>query len=701
MANQIAQEAGGDPLFIRVFARHLIETQVAGRSGSHPRGRLTLQDVLWKQVCSLDPIARNAIELLSVAGRPLRVVDLEAVASQGQEQIGMTRSLRVKRLIRRLSDHQSIETYHDKIRETVVAQLSQETLEAHSRALAERLESSASEIDVEFLADLWRRAGELVRSGDYYVKAAEIATRQLAFTSAVQYYRRAIEQLAPSGRREQELRTHLGDALANVSRGAEAAEQYLKAAAIADADDRPTLYQSASLRLLTSGHVDEGLDALKYALRSFDLPWPRTTWQAVAGMLYRVGVLRLRRGLHLAKRDTPVSDREQKCLDVCWSAAAGLSVVDPVRGAFYVDENLLRALRCGSARHLPRDLAAYMGHAAIGGNRSRREVRRVLRVSRKVTRGDSHPYTRALLLLARGIAALLRGDWPGTQRCCDRAIAYLDDDRCQDITWELNTARTFGLWALQYQGDLVELSRRQPKLVRIARETNDHFAMLNFSTQVMTHLLTAADRPEKAAKRLEQDRQLLSDRGFFVQHHNHVLASTYLHIYLDNGTAAFAQIDGAWKRYRAAFLSQVQQVRIDHFQVFTRAALAAAAAEPADRQRMLKIAAGGIRRLQKEKAPWASALALALDAAWLHQSGHTRRAMDVLQEAERCLEKVHMRLFAAAARHHHARLSHDNDGVRLGMIAGQWQNMNVAAPDRMANMLIPGLMGCAEQSSKG
>jgi eukaryotic-like serine/threonine-protein kinase len=319
LAKQVALEAAGDPLFIRVFAEQLIEAFLAGESVSQATAGWTLQDVLWKQVCALDPLARNAIELLSVAGRPLSVNVLESVASGGQSQLGITRALRIQRMIRRLSDHQSVETYHDKIRETVVAQLTSEQQRSHCAALAERLESEGNLMDVEFLADLFSRAGQSIRSGEYYVKAAATAAQQLAFGVAVQYYRRALDQLKLSPAREQELRTSLGDALANDSRSADAAAEYLKAAAIAPESERPRLYQLASLRLLTSGHVDEGLDALKYALRSYNLPWPRTTWHAVVGLLYRVGLLRLC-GLQLAKRDVPPSDREQKCREVCWSA---------------------------------------------------------------------------------------------------------------------------------------------------------------------------------------------------------------------------------------------------------------------------------------------------------------------------------------------------------------------------------------------
>ncbi len=284
---------------------------------------------------------------------------------------------------------------------------------------------------------------------------------------------------------------------------------------------------------------------------------------------------------------------------------------------------------------------------------------------------------------------MLCGRWRNAQRCCDRAIAYLDDDQCQDIAWELNTARTFALWALQYQGNLQELARRQPELLRMAEETKDHFAILNFRTQVMTHLLTAADRPEAALASLNSDRQLLSDRGFFVQHHNQTLARTYLQIYLGDGRSAFEEIDGTWQKYRAAFLSQVQQVRIDHFQVRTRAALAAATASPRNRHAMLKVASQGIHRLRRERTPWASALATALSAAHAQLAGDSRTAIERLLTAERAFDRVRMQLFANAVRHHHSKLA-GGDDVRRGEIAAQWQQMQVVAPDRMANMLVPG-----------
>ncbi len=634
IAARIAQEAEGDPLFIRVFARQVIESGVTGTDAVQQIGAWTLQDVIWNQVRGLDPISRRVMELLAVAGRPVPIDDLESLASKNESRFGLTRALRAKRLIRHLSDHQQVETYHDKIRESVLTQIPEEQYRSLCLALADHLESRSSELDVEFLADLLRRAGQLTRSGEYYVRAAESASEKLAFELAVQYQRRAIDQLSPAGRLEQEMRTKLGDALANASRAAEAADEYLKAAALADPDQRPPLYQKAALRLLTSGHVDQGIDVLKDALEAFDLPWPRRNWHAIVGLIFRVGRLRFQRLDMTRRRVVSPSPREQECLDVCWAATAGLSVVDPIRGAFYVTESLHRSLRFGNIRFLGRSLAAYIGHAAIGGRRSRREVRRVLLASRDVARVDGDPYSRAFVAMSRGIAALLRGQWRNAQRCCDRAVAFLDDDQCQDIAWELNTARTFALWALQYQGNLRELARRQPDLLRTAEETEDHFAVLNFRTQVMTHLLIAADRPQAALTSLNKDLQLLSNRGFFVQHHNHMLARTYLRLYLGEGQAAFAEIDGTWQKYRAAWLSQVQQVRIDHFQVRTRAALAAAASSPNDRRAMLQAASEGIRRLQRERTPWASALATAFRAARAQLTGDSRTARDLLVEAE-------------------------------------------------------------------
>ncbi len=696
LIERIADESEGDPLFIRMLARHLSrELQVHGESQQSKdvfrAQKWTLGSVIANQIEQLEPVYRATLELLAAAGRPIDQEMIEAALADQQPPVGLIRSLRTKRLVRRLGDHQSIETFHDKIRETVRERTSSSRIRRHCLSLANHLETKPKP-DVEFIADLYRRGGNLIKSGEYYVQAAEVATNSLAFNRAAEYYQYALAQLSLEPQREGRLRARFGDALANASRSAEAAKQYLAAAQFADGDERASLHQQAALRWLTSGHVDEGITALQVALRSYGLTWPSTTMHAVFGLLKRSAQLRIR-GLKPSRRGPLIDSQAQQRLDVCWSAAAGLSVVDPVRGAFYVAENLYQALSYQGSQSLVRDLAAYIGHAAIGGNRSRQSTCRVLIASREIARLSDSAYSRAMVSLARGIAALLRGEWSKTIRCCDRAVSYLHDEEIHGATWELSTARTFALWALQYQGNWCELARRQPELMRIARETDDLFATLNFGTQVMTHLQLAANQPGEATRRLTEDKPRLSDRGFFVQHHNHLLASVIICLYQSRGPEAWGLIQGQWQNYRRAFLSQVQQIRVDHLQVAARAHLAAAHAlavtDAAKTRKHCQGASQIIKRLHKERVAWADSLATAFEASLELQNGDRQRAVERLAEAVEKLERVDMRVFAIAARHHLANLN--NDSEEQARVASHWQALGILNPTDMAAMMIPGL----------
>jgi eukaryotic-like serine/threonine-protein kinase len=695
---RIVSEAQGDPLFIRMLADYRIRKHEILRAESpgvttKPK-RWTLATVIKQQVRTLEPHERTAIEILSVAGRPVDANDLESVASVTGQSIALIRSLRIKRLVRRLSDRERIEIFHDKIRETVLTMLDPSQIAGHCLAIAKQIELATAERDVDFLADLYRRGGERKLAGECYEIAAAKSEQTYAFNRAIECYRFAIELLQPKGAHELRLRRGLGDSLANASRSAEAAEQYLKAAAVAGTGEATQLTQLASLRYLTSGHVEQGIVSLRKSLDDNSIAWPGNRIVAVAGLVQRTAYLRLR-GFKMSGKRSPTELDNQK-IDACWSAAAGLSLVDPLRGSYYIAETLCRSLRAGSAHTIARDLAAYMGVVAIGGSRSRPATARVLRACRNVTLSHRDHYSRAMQHLTQGMAALLRGHWTASLRSCDRAIAYLSDPSCHGKTWELNTARTFALWSLQYQGNLIELSRRQPELLRWAKESDDLFATLNFGTQVMAHLQLAENKPEESLRRLAEDKSRLSNRGFFIQHHNYVLAQTYSLLYLGDYSGALQAIDGQWKQYRREFLSQIQQVRIDHRQVLIRAILANAAYDATVRAERLSEAKQLIQSLRRERVEWAGALADALDASWFCIAGHSKQAAVMLATAHRSLEKVGMRLFATAALHHldrgteRSEQTHGMNGISTNDMTEQWRAMGIVAGDRFANMLIPG-----------
>jgi eukaryotic-like serine/threonine-protein kinase len=687
-AEHIAEESAGDPLFIRMLAEHRIRHH--GNSTVAPSNTSTdwnLASVIEDRIRSLDPAERTGIEILATAGRPVIANDLEAIVGDAEKTVGLTRSLRVKHLIRRLGDRQRIEPFHDKIRETVLKMIPLDRLAQHCLSLAGQIVQNTTHRDHEFLADLFRRAGQRSQAGVHYESAARHAEETFAFNRAVECYRYAIEMLDPRGEHEQRLRRGLGDALANSSRSAEAAKEYMKASEVADASQQVTLRKLAALRYLTSGHVDQGIEALRTVLEKYRLPWPNNRLVAVAGLLARAGYLRVR-GLRPRTNMSP-SPLEQEKLDACWAAAAGLSMVDPLRGTFYICETLCRSLRIGSTATVPRDLAAFMSQVAIGGSKSRPAACRILIACRKHSLDRRDPYSRAMPIMARGIAALLCGQWAASLRCCDTAAKYLSGPSCAGKTWELNTARTFALWSLQYQGNLIELSRRQPTLLRNAIESDDLFATLNFGTQVMAHLQLANANPEESLRRLEQDKTRLSDRGFFVQHHNYVLARTCTLLFQNRTADALETIEGQWKNYRQEFLSHIQQVRVDHRQVLARTLIAHASGskKPA---KYLQQARRLIISLKRERAAWALALATAFEAGCDSVEQKNVDLVTKLNDAAQRLARADMHLFASAARHHIAALQSQQAPPEPVGDPVDWKAMGVVDGNSLANMLLPG-----------
>jgi hypothetical protein len=282
----------------------------------------------------------------------------------------------------------------------------------------------------------------------------------LAFDRAADLYRSAAELWPTKDEGRRDLRNRFADALANAGRGPEAAREYLAAAIGASAAEALEMRRRAAMQSLISGHIDDGLKALRSVLGAVGMKFPRTPQRALASLLMRRLQVRLR-GSKFQQRDTTqVCAEELTRIDVCWSAAIGLSVVDPVRAADFQARGLLLALGSGEPYRIARSLAVEAGHVAVAGRPTRRRVQRLLERADDLARrtGDSH--ARGLVSMCTGVAAFLRGRWKPAVLSCDEAERTFRE-QCTGVTWELNTAQTFSAWALFWMGDVNQLQRRQ------------------------------------------------------------------------------------------------------------------------------------------------------------------------------------------------------------------------------------------------
>src|SRR5262249_37160962 len=122
-----------------------------------------------------------------------------------------------------------IEVYHDRLREMIVASLSEEKRRQRHLRLAIALEVEPV-VDPAAVAIHSHAAGHFDRAAKFAVIAGEQATNALAFERAAQLYQLALECGTRSGDELTAVRKSLAAALAHAGRGAAAADVYLKAA---------------------------------------------------------------------------------------------------------------------------------------------------------------------------------------------------------------------------------------------------------------------------------------------------------------------------------------------------------------------------------------------------------------------------------------------------------------------------------------
>jgi hypothetical protein len=688
-ADVIARQSGGYPFFVYELVQFVQADVRPTERCAEPAGDITLSEVLWTRILRLPEDARRLLEIVAVAGRPLSQRHACQAAEIEEEQTALA-CLRAGRLVRSTgpSEHGEIETYHDRIRETVLLHLPPDTMQHRHRRLVAVLES-AGQTDPELLAVHLVGAGDMERAGHFYALAAAQAAETLAFDRAAKLYRLALELRQPLGEEERRLRTMLGDALANAGRGAESAREYLTATTGADPAQTLELQRRAALQFLRSGHIDDGMATLRTVLDAVGMKLLSTPRRAFWSLVFQRLRLYLR-GLHFRQRSVEQIDpAELKRLDICLSASVGLSMVDTLQGAYFQTRSLLLALKDGESDRLVKALAMEAAHVSVEGSFTRQRTQRYLQVARELAQQVNRPYAHALVALANGIAASLAGEWRNGQRLCDEAERMFRDS-CTGALWELGTAHRFALWPLMFIGDLNEIRSRLPRLLKEARERDDLYEETNLSLTIRTFVRLADDEPDRARTELAQVMERWSHQGFHVQHMNRLFDEAQIDLHQGHDESAWRRLTDEWPALEQSQLLRVQQIRILMLHLRARCALALAA-NAKDASSWLRTAERDARSLRREKLLWADALAQLLEAAIAFRRGDSPRSREILSEAANNFTVSDMHLHAAVARRRQGQLGDGESGQVLRREADEWMSgQQIRNPDRMTALLAPG-----------
>jgi eukaryotic-like serine/threonine-protein kinase len=379
-------------------------------------------------------------------------------------------------------------------------------------------------------------------------------------------------------------------------------------------------------------------------------------------------------------------------IDVCWSAAVGLSVVDTVRGADFQARGLLLSLEAGEPSRIARSLAMEAAHAASTGGSNRKASARLLEKAEGLAHRAQDAYARAMVTLGRGVAAYLEGRWRDAQESCDDAETIFRD-QCTGVAWELDTAHAFALWGLSHLGEVAELSRRWPILLAQARERGDLYAAMNLSTYLMSVVRLAADDPATARSELRETMAQWSRQGYHVQHNDALWAAVQIELYCGAGQSAWELIRQSWPALRRSLLLRVQFIRTSMYFLRGRAALAAAvelkSSRPAEARSLLAVAASAARKLEGEGMPCPRAYAQLIRGSLAALGGDGRHAAILLAEAVERFEGVNMQLCAAAIRRRVGELVGGGCGRADVDLADRWMTeQRIQNPAGMASMIL-------------
>ncbi len=684
-------EARGHPLFIR-------ELTQGGATGSLSQtgAPLRLDDAICERVRALSSDSRTTVEIVCLAGLPLRQELLAKTQSVSLPRIGeLLAQLRAEHLVRGSGVRSSdvVEPYHDRVRESVVGQLS-EARRRHLHGLLAQALDLAGQVPADVLATHWERAGESARALGATLRAADAAASAFAFDYAAALYRRALKHNAHDAddvSLRQTVWERLGDALRNAGRGSEAALAYERAAESAPQGHALQLRRRAAEQLMTSGKFDEGRAAFKRVLDDERVRIAWTPMGSVAMGLLRRAWIRLR-GLGYHARDEGDVDVDiLRKMDVLWDALRGLCLLDATL-LFDLSARLtLLALGAGEPRRLGRFLCVEAMSVAAGGNMQRGQS--LLDIAAAlISASDNHSL--GMHRMGQALVDFYSNHWPRALEETEQT-AQLFRQSGGGVAWETAVIQQFGLIAMFRAGELTTLREASRSLYEDAERRGDLFGMTSYAVGYPTLVHLVYDTPDEGRRVVARIMERWTENAFLYQHYQAFIYELSADLYAADHAGAWARVERIWPRMERTLLLWFPEIAHEAYHLRARAALAHAtslAAGSAQRRALLRTARASADKLRRRAVPWPKANAELIYAGIAALDGKPERAALHLGKARHLYTQVtSMPLYAHATQRALGVLTGGDTGRELvreaeaGLHAADVQN-----PARFAAVLACG-----------
>ena len=681
----LVRESAGSPFLIEELAR-----SATGRLRAPGAARVTLGEVLSDRLDGLPSGERRLVEVIAVGGHPIAMSSLARAA--GIESIeDAVAHLATARFVRQgLRDgRETVEPIHDRIRETIVASLGESRVRQHHRRLAEVLEEAPG-ADPDAVAMHWFGAGETERGARFAEQAAEHAATLLAFDEAARWLRLTIANLPARSRRLGRLRARLAEVLGWAGRSDAAGRAYLEASEMASGAERAGLERAAAAHLLAAGRIEEGGTVLRRVLENAGVDLPRSPGAAVVRLIaYKLRLKVL--GLGFEERESAsVAPSDRARIDAVHVASLGLTSVDNVLAACMQALELIEALRVGDRAQVLRAAVIYRDHLAVQGGRIEKHEQDVEAIVQRLLPRTDDAEAVALARGVGGVSLFLRGRWREARSTIDSAYDGLPSQRAGVQA----QGALYAVYALAFLGDLVELRRRQLRLLADAEQRGDLFLTVQLRASHPIVLVLAADDPEGARRQTREAKAKWTQSQYLIQHWQIMRSEAEIELYAGDGIAAYERLAQDERALRASRLLGVQFMRALTLFARGRAAVASIAKAPRAGKARLVEARKLADELHREQMPWIAPLAAIVQASVENASGDRAAAIATLRRAAALAEEADMSLYVAAVRHQLGLAVAGEDGAKLVTRASATMSaQEIRSPERFAAMLVPGRWG--------
>ncbi|MEJ8857473.1 AAA family ATPase [Variovorax robiniae] len=680
----IAAEGRGSPFFVGELVRQARSSRLTAGAGPNA---LTLGQTVDRHVSLLPAKARDVLNVLAVAGRPMAAQLAVDAAGATHEALDALLFERLARTTRASAHSRVLECYHDKIRESVADALTPDALRGVHARLAEAL-SVREGSEPEHLAVHFHGAGDSQRASVYYEKAGDVFAAKLAFEFASRQYRQCLDLMDADPSRFRQVQVKLAAMLASMGNSREAAEVY-RAASIDASPQEALEYKRAAAHLLsTSGFTDEARVLLGEVLAAIGLSMPKSPRAAIAAALASRFLLKCR-GLEIDLSAAP-RPGDQARLGAMWSVVQGSVGNDPFVMVDMAARYARLALNTGSRAHAARALSmeAYMASFDGPGTRARTEPI-MLRAERLASEVSQHELT-GWVRQIRGCVLAHEGRYAEARPVLQDALEWYGS-HCAEVPFELAGTLLYCANAENHLGEYARTSTTAPGIVENALRRGDQYlacGVIGFAAPALLAHRGLAD----AGRRIGQAKASYQVQSIY-QWADYLMLMADLNLALYEGQPARGAALAA-QQWSALEKSQLLRMKIAlGLMGYYRAgcALTAARQRTMDRAEGVEIARATVRRLNKTRLPHVPGWVAVLEAGLACEKQQPERAAGLLQAATLVFDATGLKLYGAAARRRQGQLTGGEAGRALAFAAeAVMRSEGVIDLEATTGMLAPG-----------